>query len=146
MATSLAVGAIFSPVCIAEESSTRFFEAIGLDPSAVWLHQMTDRQMAEERGGYNGIAFNVLMNGTIDAITSTSGESPQGPAQVTQGEGSVSVTTALGNYGGANGFFQIAEINGNMNIIQNTMYVQIAIVPESNLPALQSFFFSPLAP
>ena len=58
-------------------------------------------------------------------------------------EGQVRIMTSLGNFNGASGIFQIAQVPGNFNVVHNQLFVQIAVVNVvggSRIPNLASLF------
>jgi len=53
----------------------------------------------------------------------------------------VQIQTVIGNFQGATGIFQIADVPGNFNVVNNNLFVQLAIFEVTNaadIPALQS--------
>jgi hypothetical protein len=57
--------------------------------------------------------------------------------------GEVKISTSIGNFNGASGIFQIAQVPGNFNVVHNQLFVQIAVVNVLNgspVPSLASLF------
>jgi hypothetical protein len=101
---------------------------------------LTDDELSELRGGFNGMAFNVAFSGFVDKLGNGSGSlavgqngaiAPGPPPDVSVKNGEVAISTHIGNFQGANGIFQIAQVPGNYNVVNNNLYVQIAMI---NLP------------
>jgi hypothetical protein len=118
---------------------------------------LTDDELSELRGGFNGLAFNVAFSGFIDKVGTGSGSlavGPNGaivpgtPPDVSVKNGEVAISTHIGNFQGANGIFQIAQVPGNFNVVNNNLYVQIAMInlpdPASQLPNFASMFGTPV--
>ena len=100
--------------------------------------------MGELRGGFAGFAFNVIMSGTIAQLADDpTGATTTGlPPNVSISDGMVNVQTAVGSFNGASGVFQIANLeNSSFNVINQNMFVQIAIIDVANsasIPTIQS--------
>ncbi len=115
-----------------------------LTDMVAWAQPLTDKEMGELRGGYLGFAFNVIMSGTIAGLTDTTdtGTTDALPPNVTVSDGMVNVQTAVGSFNGASGVFQIANLeNSNFNVINQNLFVQIAIIDVANtaaIPTIQS--------
>jgi len=109
-----------------------------------WAQPLSDNEMGELRGGYLGFAFNVIMSGTIAGLTDTTGTGTTAalPPNVTVSDGLVNIETAIGSFNGASGVFQIANLeNSNFNVINQNLFVQIAIIDVANtaaIPTIQS--------
>ena len=98
-----------------------------------------DAHLAELRGGVGGVKFSVYFAGEMDRATSN-GSIPEGMTVDTSQNDSVQITSGLGNFGGANGVFQLTEVNGSMNVINNTMVVNVAIVNDPGRIDMASLF------
>jgi len=116
-----------------------------LTEMVAWAEPLSDNEMGELRGGFAGFAFNVIMSGTIENLTnpgSGTGVTGAPPPGVTMGDGVVNVQTAIGSFNGASGVFQIANLeNSNFNVINQNLFVQIAIIDVANtasIPTIQS--------
>jgi hypothetical protein len=117
-----------------------------LTQMAAWATPLNDSQMGELRGGYAGFAFNVIMSGTLENLantgsTNTTTTGAPDPT-VTLGDGTVNIQTAIGSFNGAQGVFQIANLDhSSFNIINQNMFVQVALIDVANsadVPAIQS--------
>jgi hypothetical protein len=93
------------------------FEAVG------------DAEMAQARGGYRGVSFGVYFNGTISNPGNT-GELPPGVSVTQDGDNHVQLQAALGDLGGANGLFQFTNVVGDMNIVNNSIVINVMVVPD----------------
>lgn len=115
-----------------------------LTDMVAWAKPLSDNEMGELRGGYLGFAFNVIMSGTIAGLTDTTGTGTTAalPPNVTVSDGLVNIETAVGSFNGASGVFQIANLeNSNFNVINQNLFVQIAIIDVANtaaIPTIQS--------
>jgi hypothetical protein len=118
---------------------------------------LTDDELSVLRGGFNGLAFNVAFSGFLDKAGNGSGNLTVGqngnivpgpPPDVSMKNGEVAISTHIGNFQGANGIFQIAQVPGNFNVVNNNLYVQIAMInlpdPASQLPNFASMFGTPV--
>ncbi|TKB95668.1 MAG: hypothetical protein E8D41_00485 [Nitrospira sp.] len=121
-----------------------------------WGIPLTDNELADLRGGFNGLAFNIAFSGFVDKLGNGSGNLTVGqngaivpgvPPDVTVKDGEVRISTGIGNFQGANGIFQIAQVPGNFNVVNNNLYVQIALInlidPGTQVPNLASLFGTP---
>ena len=103
-----------------------------------WAQPLSDTEMGELRGGFAGFAFNVIMTGTIANLTDP-GVTDALPPNVTVSDGMVNVQTAIGSFNGASGVFQLANLeNSNFNVINQNLFVQIAIIDVANTAAIPS--------
>lgn len=118
--------------------------------------RLTEPELADLRGGFNGLAFNVAFSGFVDKVGNASGSLaigqngaivPAAPPEVNMDGGQVRISTHIGNFQGANGIFQIAQVPGNFNVVNNNLYVQIAMVnliePGTQLPSFTNLFGIP---
>jgi hypothetical protein len=116
------------------------------DDVVAWAKPLSDQEMGELRGGYAGFAFNVIMSGTIAELANTGGTGVTSapPPGVTVENGMVNLQTSVGSFNGASGVFQIANLeNSNFNVINQNLFVQIAIIDVANtaqMPSIQSLF------
>ncbi|MFI4975127.1 MAG: hypothetical protein ACHP84_11360 [Caulobacterales bacterium] len=96
------------------------------DPSA--FKPMDNKEMGEARGGFDGVAFGIFLNGTI-----TQQVPPTLPPgiTVTTTPNSIQVIGAFGNFAGANGIFQLTNVNGNFNVINNNIIINVIVQPQS---------------
>ncbi len=115
---------------------------IALAELAAWAEPLSDNEMGELRGGYAGFAFNVIMSGTIAELTDPGNVTSAPPPNITVENGMVNLQTAVGSFNGASGVFQIANLeNSSFNVINQNMFVQIAIIDVANsaaVPSIQS--------
>jgi hypothetical protein len=122
-----------------------------LTQMAAWATPLNDSQMGELRGGFAGFAFNVILSGTLENLAntgSTNTTTPTGASDptVTVGDGTVNIQTAIGSFNGAQGVFQIANLDhSSFNIVNQNMFVQVALIDVANsadVPAIQSMLTS----
>jgi hypothetical protein len=118
---------------------------------AAWATPLSDSQMSEMRGGFAGFGFNVILSGTLENLsnTGTTGDTVTTGAPdptVTVGDGTVNIQTAIGSFNGAQGVFQIANLDhSSFNIVNQNMFVQVALIDVANsadVPAIQSMLTS----
>lgn len=93
------------------------FEAVG------------DTEMAEARGGYRGVSFGVYFSGSV-SNSGTPGELPAGMSVTQDGDNRVQLQAALGDLGGANGLFQFTNVVGDMNVVNNSIVINVMVVPD----------------
>jgi len=58
-------------------------------------------------------------------------------------EGQIRIMTSIGDFKGANGIFQITQVPGSFNVVNNQLFVQIAVVNVMHgaaIPTLNSLF------
>ena len=113
---------------------------LGLAPDLAWAHPMRDGEMADLRGGIGGLAFSVFFSGGFDHLGNAQGQLNVGtnglevPApEFNVSDGQVNIRTEIGNFQGASGIFQIAQVPGNYNIVNNNLFIQIAVFDGANL-------------
>jgi hypothetical protein len=117
-----------------------------LTQMAAWATPLNDAEMGELRGGFAGVAFNVVLSGTIEHLadpgTGANGVEGAPDPTITQSDGMVNIQTAIGNFNGAQGVFQLANLDhSNFNVINQNMFVQIAIIDVANassIPTIQT--------
>lgn len=90
---------------------------------------MTKAEMSDARGGLDGIAFGIFLSGTLNAPQST--PLPPGVTVTPLGSGQVQIIGGIGNLAGANGIFQITNVIGDMNVINNNIIINVTIQPQS---------------
>jgi hypothetical protein len=117
----------------------------------VSLEPLADQELDQMRGGYSGIFFGVQFSGFWDSLGALSGSMvhdgngqsgppPTLPSGLTiTGNGSSSQPTSgaaiqayVGNFQGASGIFQISQVPGSNNIVQNNLTVQITLIHVAN--------------
>ena len=109
---------------------------------------LDESEMAGERGAFNGLDFSVIFSGSIQPNSNPTGNlvvnGPPAPApslaDVNVGNnGDVTIQTVVGNLNGASGIFQITQVPGDFNIVNNNLFVQINVVQDlAAAPGLQS--------
>lgn len=125
-------------------------------PSDEWATPLSEPEMSGIRGGFNGLAFNVMFSGYYTNVgqiegslaVDTTGALATGPVPTptptaTVQNGQVNISTSVGNFNGSSGIFQITQVPGNFNVVNNNLFVQIAMVnlqPGSRLPSLADLF------
>jgi hypothetical protein len=117
-----------------------------LTQMAAWAKPLNDQEMGELRGGFGGVAFNVVFGGTIEHLadpgTGANGVTGAPDPTVTQSNGMVNIQTAVGNFNGASGVFQIANLDhSNFNVVNQNLFVQVAIIDVANaasIPTIQN--------
>jgi hypothetical protein len=123
---------------------------VTLTQMAAWAKPLDDTEMGELRGGFAGFAFNVVMSGTIENLANPGGGTTATAGvpdpTVTQSNGMVNIQTAIGNFNGAQGVFQLANLDhSSFNVINQNMFVQIAIIDVANtasIPTIQTLLNS----
>jgi hypothetical protein len=90
---------------------------------------MTTTEMAGQRGGYDGIAFGIFLSGSLNQPTTTT--LPAGLTVATMSPSQVQIVGGIGNLAGANGIFQITNIVGDMNVVNNNIIINVSIQPTS---------------
>lgn len=107
---------------------------LGLAPIGDWAQAISDAEMADLRGGFGGLAFSVFFSGGFDKIGNAQGQLDVGtnglavpPPEYALAGDQVSIRTEIGNFQGASGIFQIAQVPGDYNIVNNNLFVQIAV-------------------
>jgi len=107
-------------------------------PSLAWAQPLSDTEMGKLRGGFDGIAFSAFFTGTVDSLgnsnfnTGITTGNTQPPSVTTGADGNVTISTVVGNFQGANGIFQIAQVPGNFNVVNNNLFIQVAIINVTN--------------
>jgi len=116
--------------------------AMTLADVGAWAQPLNDQEMGELRGGFAGFAFNVIMSGNLAQLTDTGGVTTAPAPNVTTGNGTVNIQTAIGSFNGASGVFQIANLeNSSFNVVNQNLFVQVAIIDVANsasIPTIQS--------
>lgn len=90
---------------------------------------MADSDMAEARGGYRGVSFGVYFNGSVSSSGPT-GDLPDGMSVTQIGDNGVQLQAALGDLGGASGLFQFTNVVGDMNVVNNSIVINVMVVPD----------------
>ena len=110
------------------------------DASAVAL---PDDQISEVRGGVGGLDFSMFFSGHVDSLGQAEGQLLAGSNGVAIPEptfgisdGQVNIQTHIGEFQGASGIFQIAQVPGNFNVVNQNMFIQINLVEPSSVGQL----------
>jgi hypothetical protein len=90
---------------------------------------VNDGEMANARGGYRGVSFGVYFTGSVSSGGNT-GELPAGMSVTQDGDNRVQLQAALGDLGGASGLFQFTNVVGDMNVVNNSIVINIMVVPD----------------
>lgn len=100
--------------------------------------RLTDDELDKVRGGFLGMAFGVYFTGFWDNVGALEGNllvnASVGenaiipPPDINQTNNAVQIQTVIGGFEGAHGIFQISSVPGSFNIVNNNLFVQIAIV------------------
>jgi hypothetical protein len=127
-----------------------------LFPSLAWATQLPDEQLADRRGGFGTVAFSVAFAGMVDNLGNLQGFLNVNPGNGTA-LGSPTVTTdptgtqatVTAQLGGplGNGIFQLTQVPGSFNVVNNTLVVQIALITVASpgqIPANPLSLFSTL--
>ncbi len=122
----------------------------GLFHAQQWGPPLSEAELGSMRGGYNGLAFSVFFTGFFDNLGNTAGNlvvndggatTPVPEPTFTAESGQVRMSAAVGDFGGARGIFQIAQVPGSYNVVYNNLFVQIAVINVMNgatAPSLSS--------
>lgn len=113
---------------------------LDLAPDGAWAQAMADHEMADLRGGFGGLAFSVFFSGGFDKLGNAQGQLDVGsnglstpPPEFDLADNQVNIRTKIGNFQGASGIFQIAQVPGDYNIVNNNLFVQIAVFNHGSL-------------
>jgi hypothetical protein len=93
------------------------------------FESVNDSEMAEARGGYRGVSFGVYFSGSVSSSGNT-GELPAGMSITQDGDNHVQLQASLGDLGGASGLFQFTNVVGDMNIVNNSIVINVMVVPD----------------
>lgn len=131
-------------------------ETLSLRPAGDWALPLSDGEMGELRGGFAGVAFSAFFTGSFDSNGAAQGNlvtsNPPGgtappPNSTLTSDGQVKISTVVGNFQGANGIFQIAQVPGSFNVVNNNLFVQVAVINIANtvnMPNMAGLFGPPL--
>lgn len=128
MAFLLLTGIFMSLSAIANAGAMKPHGTMDLAPDGSWAVAMKDNEMANVRGGMGGMSFSVFFTGSVTDLTTTPGTSTN-VGDVTVSTGQVQISNFIASTGNINGVFQFTSVNGNMNVVNNHMTIQIAIFP-----------------
>jgi hypothetical protein len=99
-----------------------------------------EKNMEDMRGGYLGISFSVIFEGFWDTLGNfnanliTNGNTGSGstgttiPPSSLPPDTAVKIEASVGSLGGGKGIFQITQVPGSGNIVNNTLLVNIQII------------------
>ena len=91
--------------------------------------QMSSDDMATQRGGFDGVAFGIFINGDI---TSTPTQTlPPGVTATITGPDQLQIIGGVGTFGNASGIFQFVNVVGNSNVINNNVIINVTVLPSS---------------
>ncbi len=109
-------------------------------PAGDWALALSDQELGEIRGGISGVSFEVFAmwfaevssvddptNGLI--LEPVIAGSVGGPVSQTFGisNGEVNLITEIGDFNGGSGIFQIVQVPGSENIINNNLFINITV-------------------
>ena len=147
LALLLAAGIAIAPLLAVAAEGTLAFA-----PDAAWATPVSDDEMADLRGGFNGLAFNIAFSGFIDSLGNVNGNFAYGPDGIFPAEppefpnGDAYISTQIGNFQGFNGVAQIVVAPGDFNFIQNNLFIQIVMVNGTPEPGSLGLVFLPGLP
>ena len=113
---------------------------------------INEKEMEEMRGGYMGFSFTVIFKGWWDslgnasallqgnsAVTGSPGAANTIPTNNLPANTAVNIQATVGDMGAARGIFQITQVPGSNNLVNNTLNLNIQIIQVlgntlSNLP------------
>ena len=98
---------------------------------------IADDDLGDMRGGFGGIAFSVIFGGSI-ANTAADSSLPNGLEVAQSDNNRVAITGALGSFAGANGAFQLTNIEGDNNVVNQSLTINVAIINGAAPDALSS--------
>ena len=139
-AAALLVGAAMAGAAPASAGS------LDAAPDESWARPLSNSEMSDLRGGISGIAFSVFFTGFVDSLGNQTGTletdttGTLSPTVNATADGNVTISTVIGNFQGASGIFQIAQVPGNFNVVNNNLFIQVAIINGPEVPSLQSLF------
>jgi len=109
-------------------------------PAGDWALALSDQELGEIRGGIRGVNFEVFAmwfaevsslddptNGLIlsPVIAGSVGGLIGQPFGISNGE--VNLITEIGDFNGGSGIFQIVQVPGSNNIINNNLFINITL-------------------
>jgi hypothetical protein len=144
VAVVIALGLVFPATGARSEGGM-----LDLLPSGEWATPLTDQEMGELRGGFNGFSFAVYFLGGIENLGPVQGGIAADPNGVTPVPDPIidpsgnSISTQIGAFQGFSGIAQIAIVPGSNNFVQNNMFLQINVIngTMNTLPSIQDFLF-----
>jgi len=109
-------------------------------PAGDWALALSDQELGEIRGGIRGVSFEVFAmwfaevsslddptNGLIlrPVIAGSVGGLIGQPFGINNGQ--VNLITEIGDFNGGSGIFQIVQVPGSNNIINNNLFINITL-------------------
>jgi hypothetical protein len=91
--------------------------------------EMSTDDMSSQRGGFDGIAFGIFLNGTVTTLATN--QLPAGVTAEQTGPSQIQIVGAVGSLGNATGIFQFVNVVGNSNVINNNVIINIAVLPST---------------
>ena len=127
---------------------------LGKAPGASWATPVSDRELGTMRGGFGGLAFSVAFTGTVDNVGNVQGflavdpgaTQAAPPPTFSNSDGQVHIQTSIGDFQGFSGILNVVQVPGSMNVVNNNLFIQIAVVNLTNtstLPPLSTIFGTP---
>jgi hypothetical protein len=89
--------------------------------------EMSTDDMSKQRGGFDGIAFGIFLNGNITSTPSNS--LPPGVIATVTGPDQLQIIGGVGTFGNATGIFQFVNVVGNSNVINNNVIINVTVLP-----------------
>lgn len=126
---------------------------LGMGPSLAWATPLEDADMADLRGGFNGVAFNFLLSGMVTDTGSAFELGGSGAIGDTRFEfapdfgttgGQVTIQTVVGDsLNGFRGIFQAANVIGDGVVIDQTLIMNVNVFIENTTAPTSFSFFGP---
>ena len=110
---------------------------VGVDQRECEKASIADGELNDMRGGFGGIAFSVIFGGSI-ANTAADSSLPNGLEVAQSDNNRIAITGALGSFAGANGAFQLTNIEGDNNVVNQSLTINVAIINGAAPDALSS--------
>jgi hypothetical protein len=114
--------------------------ALGKQLARTTAVALPDDQISNVRGGFGGLDFSIFFSGHVDTLGQVEGQLLAGSNGVAVPEpvfgisdGQVNIQTYIGDFQGASGIFQIAQVPGNYNVVNQNMFIQINLMEPSNI-------------
>lgn len=93
------------------------------------FQEMSSDDMSKQRGGYDGVAFGIFLNGTV--TSTTTGDLPPGVTATVTGPDQLQIIGGVGTFGNATGIFQFVNVVGNSNVINNNVIINVTVLPST---------------
>jgi hypothetical protein len=104
---------------------------LDLAPDAAWATPLSDNEMGELRGGFNGMSFNIAFTGFITDLGPVEGnfqlEGAEPPTFDLAATDAL-ISTQIGSFSGFNGIAQIQIVPGNFNFVQQNLFIQVVLI------------------